>query len=117
MKKIKNTIILSRNDLDIMSKKRNIKKININNFRHENPENITDFLCSDLIIFVDENNDTKILKSRYTNTGIEKEIEFNKKVNKIILGVSVVLLSFVLFTIVMFLFGITFKEIQDGFCK
>lgn len=54
---------------------------------------------------------------RVSSIDIEKEIEFNKKVNKIILGVSVVLLSFVLFTIVMFLFGVTFKEIQDDFCK
>lgn len=54
---------------------------------------------------------------RVSSIDIEKEIEFNKKVNKIILGVSVVLLSFVLFTIVMFLFGVIFKEIQDGFCK
>ena len=46
---------------------------------------------------------------RVSSIDIEKEIEFNKKVNKIILGVSVVLLSFVLFTIVMFLFGVTFK--------
>ena len=48
---------------------------------------------------------------RVSSIDIEKEIEFNKKVNKIILGVSVVLLSFVLFTIAMFLFGVTFKEI------
>lgn len=54
---------------------------------------------------------------RVSSIDIEKEIEFNKKVNKITLGVSVVLLSFVLFTIVMFLFGVTFKEIQDDFCK
>lgn len=79
MKKIKNTIILSRNDLDKISRKRSIKKINIGNFRHKNPETTTDFLCSDLIIFVDENNDTKILKSRYTNTGILKRKCFIKR--------------------------------------
>lgn len=78
MTTIENTIILSRNDLDRMSKKRSIKKINIGNFRHKNPETTTDFLCSDLIIFVDENNDTKILKSRYTNTGILKRKCFIK---------------------------------------
>lgn len=54
---------------------------------------------------------------RVSSIEIEKEIEFNKKVNKVVFGVSIVLLSFVLFTIVMFLFGVTFKEIQDGFCK
>ena len=54
---------------------------------------------------------------RVSSIEIEKEIEFNKKVNKVVLGVSIVLLSFVLFTIVMFLFGVTFKEIQDGLCK
>lgn len=54
---------------------------------------------------------------RVSSIDIEKEIEFNKKVNKIILGVSIVLLSFVLFAIIMLIFGLTFKEIQDGFCK
>ena len=38
---------------------------------------------------------------RVSSIDIEKEIEFNKKVNKIILGVSIVLLSFVLFAIIM----------------
>lgn len=54
---------------------------------------------------------------RVSSIDIEKEIEFNKKVNKVVLGVSIVLLSFVLFIIVMFLFGVIFKEIQDGICK
>ena len=54
---------------------------------------------------------------RISSIDIEKEIKYNKKANNIILGISVILLSITFFALVMLIFGVSFKEIQNGFLQ
>ena len=54
---------------------------------------------------------------RISSIDVEEEIKFNKRANNIILGISVIILSVVLFALVMFCFGVSFKEVQDGFLQ
>ena len=61
------SIIYKRVDLKEEDKKKKIKDIKIGDFRH-----CSDIWKSDLWIFVDDDFTTKILKSRFTDSGIIK---------------------------------------------